>query len=91
MIVDPQTLEHEYLDNGASQVRTQGAGIQAAEIVARAGAKIVLTGFVGPKAFQALQALGIEAWMAPAGLTAKQALSQYRDGRLERMLLREYR
>ena len=59
MIVDPETLEFEYLDNGASQAMARGAGIQAAENVARSGAKMVLTGYVGPKAFQTLQAAGV--------------------------------
>ena len=60
MIVDPQSLAFEYVDNGASQVMAQGAGIQAAEIVAAAGAGVLLTGFVGPKAFKALSAAGID-------------------------------
>ncbi|MBU1741057.1 MAG: DUF134 domain-containing protein, partial [Proteobacteria bacterium] len=36
VIVDPETMEFTYLDNGASQARAQGAGIQTAEVVARA-------------------------------------------------------
>ena len=60
VIVDPETMAFEYVDNGTSQVMAQGAGIQAAEIVAATGARVLLTGFVGPKAFQALSAAGIK-------------------------------
>jgi predicted DNA-binding protein (UPF0251 family)/predicted Fe-Mo cluster-binding NifX family protein len=83
LIVDPQTLEHDYLDNGEAQVRSQGAGIQAAETVARAGVKVVLTGYVGPKAFQALQAAGITIGQDLEGLTIREAIQRYVDGNIE--------
>ena len=83
LIVDPQTLEHEYLDNGASQVGTQGAVIQAAEIVVQAGAKVVLTGFVGPKAFQALQAAGVAIGQDLEGLTVREAIRRYISGDID--------
>jgi predicted Fe-Mo cluster-binding NifX family protein len=82
LIVDPQTAAFEYLDNGASQAMGQGAGIQAAEIVARAGAKVVLTGFVGPKAFAALSAAGVQVVQDLENLTARQALERFKSGNL---------
>ena len=83
MIVNPQTLESEYVDNGASQAMARGAGIQAAEIVARTGAKVVLTGYVGPKAFQALHAAGIGIAQNLEGLSARQAVERFSSGQLE--------
>ena len=59
-IVDLDTLESSFVDNGSSQAMAQGAGIQAAETVCRSGANVVLTGSVGPKAFRALSAAGIQ-------------------------------
>ncbi|MBW2108075.1 MAG: NifB/NifX family molybdenum-iron cluster-binding protein [Deltaproteobacteria bacterium] len=83
LIVDPETMEYEYIDNGASQAMAQGAGIQAAEIVARSGAKIVLTGFVGPKAFQALSAAGIQVAHGFDNSTVRQAIERYKAGDYE--------
>lgn len=83
LMVNPQTLEHEYVDNGASQAMAQGAGIQAAEIVARAGAKVVLTGYVGPKAFQALHAAGINIIQNLQNLTVREAIERYTSGKVE--------
>jgi predicted DNA-binding protein (UPF0251 family)/predicted Fe-Mo cluster-binding NifX family protein len=83
LMVNPQTLEHEYVDNGASQAMAQGAGIQAAEIVARAGAKVVLTGYVGPKAFQALRAAGINIIQNLQNLTVREAIERYTSGKVE--------
>jgi predicted DNA-binding protein (UPF0251 family)/predicted Fe-Mo cluster-binding NifX family protein len=82
VIVDPQSMATSYLDNGASQARAQGAGIQAAEVVARAGVKVVLTGFVGPKAFQALQAVGIQIGQDLGGVSVRQALERYLAGQV---------
>ncbi len=83
MIVDPETLEFEYLDNGSSQAMARGAGIQAAENVARSGAKVVLTGYVGPKAFQTLQAAGVRIGQKMENLTVREAVEQYKTGQIE--------
>lgn len=83
LVVDLDTMATEYIDNGKTQVMEQGAGIQAAEIVARAGVSCVLTGFVGPKAFQALSAVKIAVVQNQEGITAGQAVERYRKGCLQ--------
>lgn len=83
VVVDLETMATEYIDNGRSQVMAQGAGIQAAELVVRAGVSCVLTGFVGPKAFQALSAAGIQVGQNLEGLTVREAVERYRSGRVE--------
>jgi predicted DNA-binding protein (UPF0251 family)/predicted Fe-Mo cluster-binding NifX family protein len=80
MIIDPKTLDFTYLDNGSSQAMNQGAGIQAAENVARSGAKAVLTGYVGPKAFQALTAAKITVIQNLENLTVRQAVERFNKG-----------
>lgn len=83
IIVDSETLAFEYLDNGQSQILAQGAGIQAAEIVARSGAKVLLTGYVGPKAFEALNAAGIAIGQDLDQMTVRAAIEQYERGDLK--------
>ncbi|MBI5845006.1 MAG: DUF134 domain-containing protein [Deltaproteobacteria bacterium] len=83
VIFDTQTKVHSYLDNGSSQARAQGAGIQAAEIVADAEASVVLTGYVGPKAFQALTAVGIKVVQDLGGITVREALRRCAEGGVE--------
>jgi predicted DNA-binding protein (UPF0251 family)/predicted Fe-Mo cluster-binding NifX family protein len=82
IIIDPKTFEFTYLDNGASQAMAQGAGIQAAENVAGSGAKVVLTGYVGPKAFQALSAAKISVIQNLENLTVRQAVERFNKGEL---------
>lgn len=80
IVVDPETMAFRYVENGAAQVRAQGAGIQAAETVARAGAKAVLTGYVGPKAFQALAAAGIRIAQDMDNLSVREAIARLKSG-----------
>jgi len=82
-IVDPDTLEFKYVDNGSSQAMAQGAGIQAAETVCRSGANVVLTGSVGPKAFRALSAAGIQVGQNLENMTVRQAIAKFKAGHVE--------
>ena len=50
LVVDLETMDIQYIDNGQSQVMAQGAGIKAAQLVARAGGGCLLPRFLGPQA-----------------------------------------
>jgi len=67
------------IDNLAAQDAAQGAGINAATLVAGSGAQTVLTGQIGPKAFEVLQASGIKMISNVSG-TVREAIEQYRKG-----------
>jgi predicted DNA-binding protein (UPF0251 family)/predicted Fe-Mo cluster-binding NifX family protein len=82
VVVDVNTMETQYIDNGGSQVMSHGAGIQAAEIVARAEAEVLLSGYVGPKAFQALSAAGIAIGQNCDNLTVREAVDRFLDGKI---------
>ena len=62
VIVDMETMQTDYVDNGASQAAAQGAGIQTAERLAGLGVQAVMSGYVGPKAFTALKAAGLDVY-----------------------------
>lgn len=83
MVVDPSDMSFEYVDNGSSQTLAQGAGIQAAESVARSGAKVLLTGFVGPKAFRALEAAGIKIGQNLDNMSVGEAVQAFLEGRVD--------
>jgi predicted Fe-Mo cluster-binding NifX family protein len=80
LFIDPDTLEVTPVENTPG---AHGAGVQAAQIVANEKARVVITGSVGPNAYQGLSAAGIEIYVGAKG-TAKQALDDYRAGRLSR-------
>jgi len=60
-----------------------GAGVQAAQTVAEKGATVVITGSVGPNAYQGLAAAGIEIYTGATG-TVEQALADFQAGKLTR-------
>ena len=74
----------ETIDN-ASVGASHGAGTSAANMMKLAGVEAVISGRFGPKAFDALRALGIETWVAPSGITAGEALRMLDDAGLEQM------
>lgn len=81
LVYDTDSRTFEVVDNLQNLNAAQGAGIQAAEAVARTGAKAVVTGNCGPKAFRVLEAAGIKVYNASAA-TIGEALVMYREGRL---------
>lgn len=80
LVYDLETEAVEVIDNPHVNAN-QGAGIQAAETVVQTGAKAILTGRCGPKAFRVLQSAGVKIFLAETG-TAEQAISLYREGKL---------
>jgi len=76
IIVDPETKEFEAIENPNIQA-TSGAGIQSAQLVAGKGVEAILTGNVGPNAFQTLQAAGIKVITRVGGLV-KDAVERYK-------------
>ena len=80
IIVDTDTMQYEAIQNPA-QYAGGGAGIQAAQIVASKGVKAVLTGNVGPNAFQALSAAGIQIVCGVYG-TVREAIMKFKRGEI---------
>ena len=80
VVVDLATMATTYVDNGSAQALAQGAGIQAVENLVQAGAQILMTGHVGPKAFTALKAVGIRVVQGLENLTVGAAIAQFRAG-----------
>jgi predicted Fe-Mo cluster-binding NifX family protein len=82
VIVDSETMQFEAIPNMAAGA-TGGAGIQAAQTIANKGVKVVITGNVGPNAFGALSAAGIEIVTAASG-TVREVIEKFNRGELQR-------
>ncbi len=81
LVYDLEKERFEVIDNKQNLNAAQGAGIQSATAVSRAGAQALVTGHCGPKAFQVLRAAGIKVYNTDAP-TVAEALKRYRDGAL---------
>jgi predicted Fe-Mo cluster-binding NifX family protein len=83
LFVKPETMEFEAVPNPAMS-QGGGAGIQAAQFVVNQGADAVLSGNLGPNAFDVLQAAGVPGFLVPEG-TVRQAVEAYKAGQLQPM------
>jgi predicted Fe-Mo cluster-binding NifX family protein len=81
LVVETETSAFEVVDNQAGVDAAHGAGVQAAETLARLGVKGVVTGHCGPKALGVLARAGIEVYDTDAR-TVAEAIEAYRSGAL---------
>ena len=82
VIVDSETMQFETVPNMAAGA-SGGAGIQAAQTIAKKDVKLLITGNVGPKAFQALAAAGIEIATGAFG-AVREEVEKYKRGELSK-------
>ena len=81
IIVDTDTLDFEAAENQSAQF-SGGAGIQSGQLMVSKGVKAVLTGNVGPNAFQTLQAGGIKIYTGLSG-KIRDVIEKYKGGTLK--------
>ncbi len=79
LVVDTDTQKFTAIENAPG---AHGAGVQAAQLMVDQSVSAVLTGNVGPNAYQGLSAAGIRIFVGAKG-TAKEALTAYNDGTLQ--------
>jgi predicted Fe-Mo cluster-binding NifX family protein len=83
IIIDPETEKFEAVSNSAVDAMG-GAGPQAAQTIADKGAVAVITGNVGPNAFQTLKAANIRIYQGASG-TVKETLTKYKKDELQEL------
>ncbi|MBT3182865.1 MAG: NifB/NifX family molybdenum-iron cluster-binding protein [Deltaproteobacteria bacterium] len=69
----------EFVSNEQNLNAPSGAGVQAGANAAKTGAKVVITGNCGPKAFRALDAAGIKVVIGASG-TVREAAEKFKNG-----------
>ncbi len=81
IIVNADTLEFEPINNPNID-SMGGAGIQSGQFMADRNIKVVLTGNIGPNAFQTLQAAGVDVITGVSGIV-REAAEKYKKGELK--------
>lgn len=82
VIVDPDSMDFEVVENSQNLNRPQGAGIQAGKTVVDQQVELLITGNCGPKAFDVLNQAGVTIMTGASG-TVEDAITSYRNGELE--------
>jgi len=80
VFVDSDTMEFEAMPNEAIAA-PGGAGIQAAQTVVNKGANVLISGNIGPNAFQVLSTADVKIATGAYG-TVKEAVEMYKSGKL---------
>ncbi len=82
IIYDLDNGTHSTFNNTQNLTSSHGAGIQTAQNIINAGADLVITGNVGPNAFNVLNSAGVKIYLT-SGLTVQEAIEKYKKGELE--------
>jgi len=80
-IVDSESMAFEVVPNAAAGAMG-GAGIQAAQTLANRGVSVLITGNVGPNAFQALKSSGVKIVVGASG-TIREVIEKFKRGGLK--------
>lgn len=81
IIVDPETLQFEAIVNTSINA-AHGAGIQSGQLMSQKDISAIITGSVGPNAYQTLTAAGIQIFQSVAG-TVAQMIDAFKKGQLQ--------
>ena len=82
LIVDTVSNGVEVIDNSENINAFKGAGIQAAAMLSKKGAEVLLTGYCGPNAYKTLQAASIKVVNDVSG-KVKDAVDAFNEGNIE--------
>lgn len=81
LLVDSDSGQLLQAEKNAFAAASGGAGTQAAQRIAEWGAEVVLTGNIGPNAFQILDAAKIQTYPGVSG-SVKEAIASFQSGKL---------
>jgi predicted Fe-Mo cluster-binding NifX family protein len=89
LVVDSGSLEFTPLENLHAEEAT-GAGMAAAKDLIDAHVDAVVSGQVGPKAYEVLKSLNIDIFLVAGDITVKDALEKLERGELRKMEMRVF-
>ncbi len=84
VIVDTESMSEISIANSNVNA-TSGAGIQAAQEIARQGAAALITGNVGPNAMQTLSAANIDVYQYQGAGSVRDVVEKFKRGELQKI------
>jgi predicted Fe-Mo cluster-binding NifX family protein len=89
LFVDGASLDFEAVENKNAD-EASGAGTACAQLVLEHDAEAVISGQVGPNAFEVLKQGGVKILIASEGTSVRDALTQYQNGKLRQMEMKVF-
>lgn len=84
IFLDTETMEFEAVSNESAGGAMHGAGIQTSQLMNEKGVSAIITGNIGPNAFQTLAAAEINMFQAN-NVSVKQAVEAFKNNELEQI------
>lgn len=82
LVVDTETLDFKVVENQQNLNLPQGAGIQAGKTLINTGAKVLITGNCGPKAFNVLETGKVKIITGASG-NVKDVVLKFNNGEMK--------
>ena len=82
-IFDEESQTEKYVSNEQNVKALHGAGVQTAQSIINLKVDALVTGNMGPRAFQILNSGGIKMYLAEENLTVKEAYDAFKKNKLK--------
>jgi predicted Fe-Mo cluster-binding NifX family protein len=89
VIIDAESGLWKAIKNSSAETPS-GAGTACAQLMFDEGVNVVISGQIGPYAFDALTGAGISMFQTPPGFTVSQTVEQFKTGTLKRIELQKF-
>ena len=89
LFVDIESLEYEAAKNESADA-SSGAGTACAQFILEKGVDILISGQVGPNAYEVLKQAEIKVVIAPKDCSAREAIEKYKNNELLQMELKVF-
>ena len=89
LLVDSETMEYEAIKNENADAAS-GAGTSCAQLVLEKGVDAVISGRVGPNAYEVLKQGEVTIFITPQDNSVQGTIQKYKDHQLQRMEMKVY-
>jgi predicted Fe-Mo cluster-binding NifX family protein len=89
IVFDETRRQVKAIKNSYAEAQT-GAGVGCAQDLAQEGVKVIISGQVGPKAYEVLNKAWIEIYLAPPDISVQEALDKFLLKNLQKMEIRKF-
>ncbi len=85
---EPDAELNVYARKNPASEAASGAGTEAAQLVIKEKVRTVISGAVGPNAYEVFERVGIDVYLVQGNVTVKEAYEKFKEGALQKMSIK---
>lgn len=89
LFIDTESLEYEVVENKSANAAS-GAGTACAQLVLEREVDAVISGQIGPNAYEVLKKAGVKIFIVQKDISVKGAIDKYNNDELKQMEMRVF-